>query len=115
MENSAILTIVISIVGLIVAVSVPIIGFTLKQLFSRIAESRIEGQAALDKAVNDYKERIDASTHNTKTLLHDEERRRNEAIGGVMSQVNTQYRDLKAELHAVREDIRSLVAQTNAK
>lgn len=109
MEPQTILTIVISILGLVVAVAVPIVGFTLKQLFGRITDARVEGQAALDKAVADYKERIDASTHNTKTLLHDEERRRNEAISGVMSQVNQQYRDLKQEMHGVREDIRSLV------
>lgn len=109
MEPQTVIIIVISILGLVVAVSVPIVGFTLKQLFGRITDARVEGQAALDKAVNDYKERIELARHDTKTLLHDEERRRNEAISGVMSQVNQQYRDLKQEMHGVREDIRGLM------
>lgn len=94
--------------SLIVTVSIPIVGFVIKQLYSRINEVKTDTKADIVDAREDYKERISTEAKTTKSLLHDEERRRNDAIGGVMNQVNQQYRDLKAEMHGVREDIKGL-------
>lgn len=99
---------ILAILGLIVSVSIPIVGFVIRQLYARIAEVKADTKDVIDAATIDYKERINEAKKDAKTLVLEEERRRNDAIGGVMTQINTQYTDLKNEMHNVRQDIKDL-------
>jgi uncharacterized membrane protein YhiD involved in acid resistance len=98
----------LTILGLIVTVSIPIVGFSFKQLYSRITEVKDDAKAITLLSTADYKERVLEAKREAKQLVMEEERRRNDAIGGVMSQVNQQYADLKNELHGLRTDIKDL-------
>lgn len=103
-----ILATVLAILGLIVSVSIPIVGFVIKQLYSRIAEVKSDTKDVIEAMSLDYKQRINEAKTDAKTLVLEEERRRNEALSGLMIQGNTQYADLKREMHGLREDIKGI-------
>lgn len=88
---------ILGLVSLVVTASIPIIGFVINRIFK-----------AVDDLKDDMKEAIERTKKDAQKLIVDEERRRDAAIGGVMTQVNAQYTDLKAEMHNIRQDIKEL-------
>lgn len=90
-------SLVLGLLSLVVSVAIPIIGFVVNRIFKSIDDLRA-----------DVKENLQAAKADAKTLVVDEERRRDAAIGGVMTQVNAQYVDLKGEMHNIRTDIKEL-------
>jgi len=90
-------SLVLGVLSLVVSVAIPIIGFVVNYIFKSIDDLRA-----------DVKENLQAAKADARTLVVDEERRRDAAIGGVMTQVNAQYVDLKGEMHNIRTDIKEL-------
>lgn len=90
-------SLVLGLLSLVVSVAIPIVGFVVNRIFKSIDDLRA-----------DVKENLQAAKADAKTLVVDEERRRDAAIGGVMTQVNAQYVDLKGEMHNIRTDIKEL-------
>jgi uncharacterized membrane protein YhiD involved in acid resistance len=100
--------VVLTIIGLIITVSIPVVGFSFKQLYGRINEVKEDAKEITRLSTDDYKERVAEAKREAKQLVMEEERRRNDAIGGVMTQVNSHYADLKNEMHNIRSDIKDL-------
>lgn len=90
-------SLVLGLLSLVVSVAIPIVGFVVHHIFKSIDDLRA-----------DVKENLQAAKADARTLVVDEERRRDAAIGGVMTQVNAQYVDLKSEMHNIRTDIKEL-------
>lgn len=92
----------ISILTLAVTTSIPVIGFVVNRIYHAIDDLRA-----------DIRERVKETKDDTKMLIVDEERRRNEALGALMAQVALQYNDLKGEMHSMRQDLKEIRDETS--